>query len=217
MRIYGQLGSGSIRRVGIELLGRGARPPAQRTCSRGGAHLLAHTRAHRAQAVDPARVDGSSEALRTTASMGMPALEGRDGSRVAPTVFQLLELLVQDFMEYVPASSVPNITASIGAFARYTGLGVNSSLTAVGFLWNVADALARYLGPKRGGGPPQIDRVLAPGCFPAEPHVAIFAYCVRFRRAQHVVRHGPGVRYTFGGLPRMSAGCAACAPPPQGG
>merc|ERR1719422_663216 len=63
---------------------------------------------------------------------------------VLPIVFQLLELLVQDFMEYVPSNSVPHITASISAFARFTGLGVNSSLTAVGFLWNVADALARY-------------------------------------------------------------------------
>lgn len=71
--------------------------------------------------------------------------EGRDaGSSVLPTVFQLLELLVHDFMEYVPPTSVPQLTASIGAFARFTGLGVNSSLTAVGFLWNVADALARY-------------------------------------------------------------------------
>eukprot|EP00931_Biecheleriopsis_adriatica_P056419 TRINITY_DN33425_c0_g2_i1.p1 TRINITY_DN33425_c0_g2~~TRINITY_DN33425_c0_g2_i1.p1 ORF type:complete len:1879 (-),score=400.44 TRINITY_DN33425_c0_g2_i1:16-5652(-) len=75
---------------------------------------------------------------------GVP--EGRDASSSAalPTVFQLLELLVHDFMEYVPLESVPRLTVSIGAFARFTGLGVNSSLTAVGFLWNVADALARY-------------------------------------------------------------------------
>ncbi|CAE8722506.1 unnamed protein product, partial [Polarella glacialis] len=70
--------------------------------------------------------------------------ENREVSSAAPTVFQLLELLVHDFMEYVPPESVPLLTASIGAFARFTGLGVNSSLTAVGFLWNVADALARY-------------------------------------------------------------------------
>mmetsp|Transcript_142653 Transcript_142653/g.371751 ORF Transcript_142653/g.371751 Transcript_142653/m.371751 type:complete len:1968 (+) Transcript_142653:130-6033(+) len=72
------------------------------------------------------------------------ALDVREASQVLPTVFQLLELLVQDFMEYAPPDSVSHITASIGAFARFTGLGVNSSLTAVGFLWNVADALARY-------------------------------------------------------------------------
>jgi len=80
----------------------------------------------------------------------------RDASEVLPTVFQLLELLVQDFMEYAPPDSVPLITASIGAFARFGALGVNSSLTAVGFLWNVADALARYHCPTPGsvaGGP----------------------------------------------------------------
>merc|ERR550532_3508033 len=72
-------------------------------------------------------------------------IEGREaGSSVLPTVFQLFELLVHDFMEYVPPTSVPRITSSIGAFARFTGLGVNSSLTAIGFLWNVADALALY-------------------------------------------------------------------------
>lgn len=72
--------------------------------------------------------------------------EGREAppSTVLPTIFQLLELLVHDFMDYVPVSSVPLLTASIGAFGRFSGLGVNSSLTAVGFLWNVADALARY-------------------------------------------------------------------------
>eukprot|EP00928_Gymnodinium_smaydae_P036349 TRINITY_DN25427_c0_g1_i1.p1 TRINITY_DN25427_c0_g1~~TRINITY_DN25427_c0_g1_i1.p1 ORF type:complete len:1907 (-),score=273.59 TRINITY_DN25427_c0_g1_i1:257-5833(-) len=71
---------------------------------------------------------------------------GKEGnaSSVVQTIFQLLELLVHDFMEYVPISSVPSLIASIGAFGRFNGLGVNSSLTAVGFLWNVADALARY-------------------------------------------------------------------------
>jgi len=64
--------------------------------------------------------------------------------KVLPILFQLLELLVNDFMEYVPPASIPHLAACLGAFARFNGLGVNSSLTAVGFLWNVADALARY-------------------------------------------------------------------------
>eukprot|EP00439_Symbiodinium_sp_Y106_P016755 s5584_g2.t1 len=72
--------------------------------------------------------------------------EARDAAASAglPTVFALHELLVHDFMESVPQASIPRLTTSIGALARFQGLGVNSSLTAVGFLWNVADALARY-------------------------------------------------------------------------
>jgi len=81
-----------------------------------------------------------SESLRGSGGEGKEVA----ASAALPTVFQLLELLVHDFMENVPQSSLPHLTASIGAMARYTGLGVNSSLTAVGFLWNVADALARY-------------------------------------------------------------------------
>eukprot|EP00929_Paragymnodinium_shiwhaense_P096517 TRINITY_DN58120_c0_g2_i1.p1 TRINITY_DN58120_c0_g2~~TRINITY_DN58120_c0_g2_i1.p1 ORF type:complete len:1962 (-),score=374.00 TRINITY_DN58120_c0_g2_i1:115-6000(-) len=80
------------------------------------------------------------------------AEKAQQTSTVLPVMFQLLELLVHDFMEYVPPGSVPPLTASIGAFARFTGLGVNSSLTAVGFLWNVADALARYHSSPAGPG-----------------------------------------------------------------
>eukprot|EP00913_Durusdinium_trenchii_P003093 g2858.t1 len=50
--------------------------------------------------------------------------EGKETASAAlPTVFQLLELLVHDFMENVPQSSLPHLTASIGAMARYGGLG----------------------------------------------------------------------------------------------
>lgn len=72
------------------------------------------------------------------------ANDSRDLSSVLPVVHQLVQLLVHDFMELVPMAAVQQLTASIGAFARFTGLGVNSSLTAIGFLWNVADALARH-------------------------------------------------------------------------
>lgn len=82
--------------------------------------------------------------LQVAATSSMREADGKDTSAALPTVFQLLELLVHDFMEYVPPSSVPKLTACVGAFARFMRLGVNSSLTAVGFLWNVADALARY-------------------------------------------------------------------------
>lgn len=90
----------------------------------------------------PARSAGG--AMAPASSSSLREADGRDSSAALPTVFQLLELLVHDFMEYVPPDSVPQLTACVGAFARFTRLGVNSSLTAVGFLWNVADALARY-------------------------------------------------------------------------
>lgn len=88
-----------------------------------------------------AGLDPRSEAGRV-GKAPVPDQRGGDFSAL-PTIFQLLELMVHDFMENVPPDSVPMLTASLGAFARFTGLGVNSSLTAVGFLWNAADALAR--------------------------------------------------------------------------
>lgn len=111
-----------------------------------------------------AAVDAAAAALAAAASLPQRqqsrfvarssfGTDGREAPAVLPTVFALLELIVHDFMEYVPPDSVPHLTASIGAFARCTSLGVNSSLTAVGFLWNVADAIgALYRSPVAGGG-----------------------------------------------------------------
>lgn len=84
------------------------------------------------------------EILKPVTQLAPADTAGAFSSAALQTIFQLLELLVHDFMEYVPLESVETLTASIGAFARYTGLGMSNSLTAVGFLWNVADALARY-------------------------------------------------------------------------
>eukprot|EP00435_Cladocopium_sp_Y103_P019817 s2943_g4.t2 len=60
-----------------------------------------------------------------------------------PTVFQLLELLVHDFMENVPQSSLPQLTASIGAMARYNGRELPDSQAELPIFvpWN-----ALYLG-----------------------------------------------------------------------
>lgn len=81
---------------------------------------------------------GPREVAQATARL--PA----QSSAVLPVIAQLLDLLVHEFMEYVPARSVSRLTSSIGATARFTGLGLNSSLTAIGLLVDVADALARY-------------------------------------------------------------------------
>ncbi|OLP82249.1 hypothetical protein AK812_SmicGene37109 [Symbiodinium microadriaticum] len=94
-----------------------------------------------------ASFDLAKDGLRSgeVGQKGGSGTEARDAASAGlPTVFALLELLVHDFMESVPQASIPRLTTSIGALARFQGLGVNSSLTAVGFLWNVADALARY-------------------------------------------------------------------------
>ncbi|CAK0828461.1 unnamed protein product, partial [Prorocentrum cordatum] len=105
-------------------------------------------------ALDPlaaAAEDGADGSAVQHQSFVVVAAEGRESSTVLPQLFQLLELLVHDFMEHVPLAAVPRLTGSIGAFARFGGLGVNSSLTAVGFLWKVADFLAGPVGVAAAG------------------------------------------------------------------
>ena len=62
----------------------------------------------------------------------------------------LKRLLVHDFMENVPLTSLPQLTGALGALARYHGLGVNSSLTAIGGRLVAPGAPAR-LPVERGG------------------------------------------------------------------
>ncbi|CEM10951.1 unnamed protein product [Vitrella brassicaformis CCMP3155] len=77
---------------------------------------------------------------------GGPGVAGKTpsklGRRTLGLLFQLIELILQDFTEHIPPNiSLVGLVSSVGAFASTKCLGINTSFRAVGFLWNITDTL----------------------------------------------------------------------------
>uniref|UniRef100_A0A0G4FBH3 Protein MON2 homolog n=1 Tax=Chromera velia CCMP2878 TaxID=1169474 RepID=A0A0G4FBH3_9ALVE len=72
---------------------------------------------------------------------------GRGGDKSRAALFRVVELLVQEFPERLPRQGCLKVlVTTAAAFGRSPSLGINTSFRAVGYLWNIADALGRGKG-----------------------------------------------------------------------
>eukprot|EP00397_Hematodinium_sp_SG-2012_P000704 GEMP01000705.1.p1 GENE.GEMP01000705.1~~GEMP01000705.1.p1 ORF type:complete len:1512 (+),score=273.28 GEMP01000705.1:87-4622(+) len=88
------------------------------------------------------------EMKAVTSTVGSPKAgatkkDGKNEENSLGVVFMLVELIVRDFIDNVGRAEIPLLTQTVAEFAGYHGLGNNVSFSAVGYLWNIADALAR--------------------------------------------------------------------------
>ncbi|KNC55967.1 uncharacterized protein AMSG_01981 [Thecamonas trahens ATCC 50062] len=68
------------------------------------------------------------------------------GASVLALSFRCVQFVLADFLEFVPADSLDELVAVVGAYAAQS-VEVNISLTAVGALWRIADYLKSPAAP----------------------------------------------------------------------